>query len=58
MMQFKQKVFINLSLQPEVAVLLYYTVSDLGIAKASGEGFVLFHALGLVGGALHFFLVP
>ena len=41
-----------------MAVLLYYTVSDLGIAKASGEGFVLFHALGLVGGALHFFLVP
>lgn len=41
-----------------VAVLLYYTVSDLSIAKASGEGFVLFHALGLVGGALHFFLVP
>ena len=38
-----------------VAVLLYHTVPDLSIAKASGEGFVLFHALGLVGGGTSFF---
>ena len=42
-------------IQTAVAVLLYYTVYNLGIAKASGEGFVLFHTLG---GTPYFPLVP